>query len=367
MFTWSSASTRTLTLLQTSALLTVAGAARFFKIDALAVARIDGIVAEIRENFAEHFTEFVLELGVREDVESIFAHGFEHARRDHIRFHAEFVDRGQSLYCFRIHRLGPRLEARRPDVIARVDIGFDQAGAQHRYADSMLRQTCPQRFGHSAHRELRGVVDAASSGRKEARHRRRIDHVAALTRADHARHERHDAIDRTLQIDAHDPVPIVVARLVDGLKQIDAGVVEQEADHAEFRFHGVRGTRHVLPRRHVHRHAHRARIVERLERRIDGCGADVGDGDIAALREQRAHQSDADSVRAARHERGTSCKIFHALPLLCRAVSAAWIGFRNSMLKVRLYSSFSGRSGTAAHMACARSSTPSRNSLWVMM
>src|SRR5256885_12216344 len=54
----------------------------------------------------------------------------------------------------------------------------------------------------------------------------------SLARADHARHEGHDAVDRAVEIDPHEPVPVVVARLLDGLKQIDAGVVEQEAHDA---------------------------------------------------------------------------------------------------------------------------------------
>ena len=95
--------------------------------------------------------------------------------------------------------------------------------------------------------------------------------------------------------------------------------------------------------------------------------ADIGDRDLAALRQQRADQADPDSVGAAGDERGAACKILHDFNPFWRAISAAWIGLRNSTLKVLLYSWFSGRLGTAAHIACARSSTPCRNSLWVMM
>src|SRR5205807_1035160 len=210
------------------------------------------------------------------------------------------------------------------------------------------------------HGELGGVVDTADTGGEETRHRGGVHHVAAPSSADHARHESHDAVDRAGEIDSHDPVPVVVARFLDGLKEIDAGVVEQEGHDAEFRLHRFRSACQILSRGHIHLHPHGARVVERLKRRVDGVAADVGDGNVAALREERAHQPDTDAVGAAGDECRTACEVLHVWSFLWRwrAVSAAWIGFRNRNLKVRLYSSFSGRSGTAAHMAWARSSMP---------
>ena len=120
----------------------------------------------------------------------------------------------------------------------------------------------------------------------------------------------------------------------------------------------IRGACQVCARRHIHGYSHGVRVVEGLERRVDVSRADVRDGDVAALSQQRTHQTDADTVRAAGDEGRAACKVFHMLPRFWRAVSAAWIGLRNRKLKVRLYSSFSGRSGTAAHIAAARSSTP---------
>src|SRR5207302_9276332 len=112
----------------------------------------------------------------------------------------------------------------------------------------------------------------------------------------------------------------------------------------------------MLARGHIHLNAHGSRVVERSQRGVDGGGADVGDGDVAALREQRPNEPDADAVRAAGDERGAACEVPHVVPFLWRAVSAGWIGLRKKKLAEQLYCSFSGRAGTAAHKAHARSS-----------
>ncbi len=54
--------------------------------------------------------QLLLELRVREDVEAIFAHRLEHARGDHVRLHAEFMDVRKPLARLLVHRLGAALE-----------------------------------------------------------------------------------------------------------------------------------------------------------------------------------------------------------------------------------------------------------------
>ena len=103
--------------------------------------------------------------------------------------------------------------------------------------------------------------------------------------------------------------------------------------------------------------------AEILQRLLDRLRADIGNRNLAAFGEQRADQPDSNAVGAAGHERGAAREILHCFDPLWRVISAAWIGLRNSTLKVLLYSSFSGSLGTAAHIAWARSSIPCRNSL----
>ena len=57
--------------------------------------------------------------------------------------------------------------------------------------------------------------------------------MAALAVRLDARHETLDAIDHAVDVDAHDPVPVLVGRLVHRAEDADAGVVADEVDFAE--------------------------------------------------------------------------------------------------------------------------------------
>src|SRR2546430_15600589 len=101
----------------------------------------------------------------------------------------------------------------------------------------------------------------------------------------------------------------------------------------------------MLARGHIRLNAHGSRVVERSQRGVDGGGADVGDGDLATPREQRANEPNADAVRAAGDERGAACEVLPVLYFLRRrrAVPAAGVGFTNRKLEVGLYFSVLGR------------------------
>ena len=71
------------------------------------------------------------------------------------------------------------------------------------------------------------------AAREEARHRGGVDDMAAWPALLHPRHEGGDAVDRPAEVDAQHPVPIGIARFVDRPEQVDAGIVEQQADRAE--------------------------------------------------------------------------------------------------------------------------------------
>ena len=234
-----------------------------------------------------------------------------------------------------------------------------------------------QRFGKTSHRELGGVVDARRASREERGHRGGVDHVATLLFAGldafhHARHEGHHPVDHTVEIDAHQPVPIVEGAFLDRLEQVDACIVAQDRDGAELGLHLVCRRLEAIAAGDIELDAHNLAVVEALEGLIDRILPDIGDGDLAALVQKLADQTDADAIGAAGDEGGASCEVLHAaspavrvaFSASCRAISAVIAGLRNSIAKVPLYSAFSGRCVcTAAVVASPRSRTPSRNSL----
>src|SRR5580658_8674171 len=117
---------------------------------------------------------------MREDVEAVLTHRIQYTRCNHVPFHSELVDIGEALYIIYIDRLRVAFEVIRTDIVARIDIRFDQSWTEHRDADAMRRETRPKRFGHSANGELGCVVDARHAGRKKSGHRSGVDDVAAL-------------------------------------------------------------------------------------------------------------------------------------------------------------------------------------------
>src|SRR5204862_331374 len=124
---------------------------------ALLEAGVFGIVAEGGQYIVENFAQFVAELGVREDIITIGADRLDHPRRDHIGFHAEFVDFAQPLDARAVDRPGARLQFVGAYLVAGVDMAFDQPRAQDRHPDAVRRQAVAQRFAQAPHREFRGI------------------------------------------------------------------------------------------------------------------------------------------------------------------------------------------------------------------
>ncbi len=82
--------------------------------------------------------------------------------------------------------------------------------------------------------ELRGRIHAQLSVTQEAGQRRCGDHRAALAMRLDTRQERVDGVEHAVQVDAHAPIPIVVARLADAASpRRDARVRNDDVHLAE--------------------------------------------------------------------------------------------------------------------------------------
>jgi hypothetical protein len=155
------------------------------------------------------------------------------------------------------------------------------------------------------------LVDPGRARGEPARHARGVDDIAALAMRDHARRECHHAIDRAVEIDPHQPVPVRIARFLDRLEQVHPGIVEQQGYGAEFRLDAVRRLSHCVARRDVDLDPHDHVIVERGERLRNGFLANVGHRDLAAFGEQRPHKANADAIGAAGDKGGPSHEVNH--------------------------------------------------------
>ncbi len=131
-------------------------------------------------------------------------------------------------------------------------------------------------------------------------------------RGDHARQEGDDAVDDPADIDAHDPVPVVIGRIFDQPPDPDAGVVDQHLHRPE------RSLRLVG-------RAHKRRAIGDVEfdrvnlaalQQAHGVVQVIlptpGEGDLHALFGQHLHDAQADSARPAGHERDLILQVLHA-------------------------------------------------------
>ena len=128
-----------------------------------------------------------------------------------------------------------------------------------------------------------------------------------------ARNESHDAVDRAAQVDAENPVPVLVRRHVHRAKDVDAGVVDEDVDLPEDLF-GLVGRAHEsvavgdieLERMHTS-----GCILEVRECLIAMRFAHVGDDDLGAGRREGARDAEADATHAAGDEDDFVLEILH--------------------------------------------------------
>ena len=111
--------------------------------------------------------------------------------------------------------VGFALQLRRTIAAGVEDVRRDDAGAQHRYADVVLRQIRAHRFRHADDRVFGRVVDAEARNRDVAGHRRGIDDMATFAVRLDAIDERLHAVDDAVEIDAHHPIPVFVTHRVE--------------------------------------------------------------------------------------------------------------------------------------------------------
>src|SRR5690606_20395634 len=98
------------------------------------------------------------------------------------------------------------------------------------------------------------------------------------------------------------------------LEEVDAGVVEHQADRAERGLDLVRGGSEACAVHHVEPDAHDLAIVEAGKGRVDRVLADVGDRNLAALVEQVAHDPEPDAVGPTGDESRAAGEVDHRPP-----------------------------------------------------
>ncbi len=126
------------------------------------------------------------------------------------------------------------------------------------------------------------------------------------------RHDQLGAVDHPAEVDGHGLVPGVEIRIVGRPAAVHPGIVAEHMDAAEGLQRLVHGRLQIAPVSHIGADEG-DRIVSR-ERRpglVDVRHAPVGDHNLHAFGEKRAHHAEADAVRAAGDERDLPRQILH--------------------------------------------------------
>ncbi len=113
------------------------------------------------------------------------------------------------------------------------DVGLDAAGVdrRHRHRCTLDLELHAQRVGEAADGELGCVVGRLGGDADEPEHARDVDDVA-LTRRLEVGEERLGAVDDAPEVDAHQPLEVLVGHGFDGGAERHAGVVDDQVDPA---------------------------------------------------------------------------------------------------------------------------------------
>ena len=127
------------------------------------------------------------------------------------------------------------------------------------------------------------------------------------------RYKGHYAVDDTAEIDAHDPIPVVIRQLVDRSRAIYTSVVEHEVNCAKSIERRVarRGKRIAI--RHVNdkRPDVRSAAAQFLDGSAKRVFLDISEGDLHARTRESFRNSQADPASAAGDIRDLSSLAFH--------------------------------------------------------
>src|SRR5215468_6696850 len=128
-----------------------------------------------------------------------------------------------------------------------------------------------------------------------------------------SRDEGPDAVDNSAEIDAHDPIPIVICAFIHRREKIDAGVVADYVNFAEDPLYLVRRAIERLAIGHVQPDRMRApaRLVKISHRAIEMILPDVGDNYFHAGVMKHFGHTETDAAPAAGDEGYFSMYIFH--------------------------------------------------------
>ena len=262
---------------------------------------------------------------MREDVELVLADGVQHHVADYRwikRLGHQFRHARLSFFCGGVRRRADLQfragKAVRSIARGREDVGTDDARAKHRYADVVLLHIGQHRLGNADHGELGCRVDGEAGNGEMAGHGCGVDEVAAFAVCLDAPGERLNAVDDAIDVDVGQPIPIVVAHLVDGAADDNAGVVADHVDLAETRL-GIDGRLlHLGSVRHVHLQRQELGVagLELLGDRIERGLFDVRDDHLHSSLGERSRHCQAHAAGTAGDECGLAGYLAHVEPPL---------------------------------------------------
>ncbi len=166
---------------------------------------------------------------------------------------------------------------------------------------------------HPDDTELRCRIHACATVTEQARKRRRGDHRPALTVRLNARQERVNGVEDAVEIDAHAPVPIVVACLADAADDGDARIRHDGVYFAEPLHDIVCGGVERRAIRHVHTdgmHAIRS-LIEVFHGLVEVRPGAVADRHLHARIQERARDTETDAAVAAGDEGHFAFHVLH--------------------------------------------------------
>ena len=107
-----------------------------------------------------------------------------------------------------------------------------------------------------------------------------------------------------LEVHADDPIPLLLADVVERGDPDDPGAIDERIEAAEGRLAGADRGAHGVGRGHVEGEGEEPLAgIERLGRLLQPAGVQIADSDTGALVQQRARDSQAEAARAAGNQR----------------------------------------------------------------
>jgi hypothetical protein len=204
------------------------------------------------------------------------------------------------------------------------DVGGDAARMDGAHSDSRVAEFEPERLGKATDGVLARHIGGLSWRREEPEYAGDVDDVR-LTLPQERRQERLAAVDDAPEVDAHQPMKVLDAEVLEGTPERDAGIVDEELDTP------VRGQRvcgvaldgsKVADVAHMPGHRVGSRRTRQIRRLFERLAPDIGEGQGAAPLRQGERERAADAAARTGDRGHRSPRQFHVSSSPSKAVPA---------------------------------------------